>query len=330
MLHPYDVRGGVGDGVSIVAPGRMIPGMGRSRGIGGAGAACLALLLTAAGCGDEQADDDGGGSGSAGDWSVAGSVARLPALEDGPLTITTADVDAVAKANGLDTPDGVDDATPDWLTTMTGAGDAVAIVVPPSFVRSSTPDQLVESTGFWWGAADSFASVAVPPEELSVFEGDDLGDPEPADGPLQVATTDAGAVAVSPSDTLLQGWVDGDATTLDGDEPLSAVAEALDDAESLSAVIVGLPEPAPMVGIGWLGEDDGDALAAIVYGFGSEDAASGAEAELESGFGELGDLLEVDDVAASGSTVTVTVRVAPDHVSAPYQLVAQGDLPLLQ
>lgn len=309
----------------------MIPGMTRSRGIGGAGAVCLALLLTAAGCGDEKADDEGGGSGSAGDWSVAGSVAQLPALEDGPLTITTADVEAVAEANGLDTPDSVGDATPDWLTTMTGTGDAVAIVVPPSFVRSSTPDQLVESTGFWWGAADSFASVVVPPDELSVFEGDDLGDPEAVDGPLQVATNDDGAVAVSPSDTLLQGWVDGDATTLDGDEPVTAVAEALDDVDAISAVIVGLPDPAPMVGIGWLGEDDGDALAAIVYGLASDEAASDAEAELDSGFAELDDLLQVDDVSASGSTVTVTVRVAPDHASVPYQLlVAQGDLPLPQ
>ena len=295
----------------------------------GGAAACLAVLLTAGGCGDEEADEGGAGSGSAGDWSVAGSVAQLPALEDGPLTITTADVEAVAHANGLDMPDSVGDATPDWLTTMTGTGDAVAIVVPPSFVRSSTPDQLVESTGFWWGAADSFASVAVPPDELSVFEGDDLGDPEAADGPLQVATTDDGAVVVSTSETLLEDWVGGDATTLDGDEPLTAVAEALDDAEALSAVIVGLPDPAPMVGIGWLGEDDGDALAAIVYGLASEDAATDAEAGLESDFSGLDDLFEVEDVAARGSTVTVTVRVAPDHVSTPYQLlVDQGGLPL--
>ena len=307
----------------------MIPGMRRARAIGGVGAAGLALLVAATGCGDAQGGEVGGGSGSSDGWSVAGSVAELPSLEDGPLTITTADVEAVAEANGLQATDDVDDATPDWLVTMTGTSDAVAVVVPPGFVRSSTPDQLVESTGFWWGAADSFASVSVPPEELSVFEGDELGEPESTD-PLQVATADDGAVAVSVSDTLLQDWVDGAATTLDGDESLTAVAQALDDAGAISAVIVGVPDPAPLVGVGWLGEDGGDALAAVIYGFASADEASGAEAELESGFSELGDLLEVDDVAASGNTVTATVRLSPDHVGAPYQLVAQGALPLLR
>ncbi|WP_459974811.1 hypothetical protein [Nocardioides pyridinolyticus] len=299
--------------------------MERARAIWGVGAACLALLVTATACGDEEG---GAGSGSSGGWSVAGSVAQLPALEDGPLWITTADLDAVAEANGLETPDGVDDATPDWLATMTGRDDAAAVVVPPNFARASTPDGLVESTGFWWGAADSFASVAVPSEELSVFEGEDLGEPEATD-PLQVATTDDGAVAVSVSDALLQDWVDGGATTLDGDEQVTTVAGALDEAGAISAVIVGVPDPPLMVGIGWVGEDDGVALVAVVYGFGSEEEASSAEAGLADGFSELGDLLQVDEVAASGSTVTVTVRVAPGRASAPYELlVVQRDLPM--
>lgn len=284
------------------------------------GVACLVLVATA-GCGDEGAGDE-----SSGDFSVADGVAQLPALEGEPLTITTADIGAVAEANGLDTHDTVEDAGPDWLAEMSGLGEAAAMVVPPTFVRDSTPEALVDSVGFWWGAADRFASVSAAPEELSVFEGD-LGEPEADDGTLLVAS-DGDAVAVSRSDALLQGWRDDDLATLDGEEPLTAVAGALDAAGAVSAVLVVLSDERPTVGIGWIGEDDGDALAVITYGFADDDAAADAEADLETGFADVGELVELDGLEVSGSTVTATVRVDQDRVAAPYEMLVRGDLPL--
>lgn len=290
------------------------------------GVACL-VLVAATGCGDEGSDEEGGGSGAGGGFSVAAGVAQLPALDGQGLMVTTADIDAVAEANGLDSPDTLEEAGPEWLAEMSGLGGAAAMLVPPTFVRDSTPEALVDSVGFWWGAADSFASVSAAPEELSIFEGD-LGEPEADGGPLLVASED-GAVAVSRSDALLQQWSDDDLTTLD-DAPLTAAAEALDDADAISAVLVVLPDGAPTVGIGWIGGDDGDALAAVAYGFDSDDAAAEAEDALEAGFADVGDLVELDGLEVSGSTVTATVRFAQDRVATPYEMLLRADLPMPQ
>lgn len=292
------------------------------------GLLATALVLTLGACGD----DDGSSGGGDDEGGVAGAIAGLPAPEGEGLTVTYADLDAVNEANGLEANPEVDDATPDWIATTTGLADAAAMVVPPPVVRAATPDEFVESAGFWWGGADGFAAVSSPPDELGVFEGDlDAGD-----ATLETASDDD-AVAVASSSELLDAWGGDDAPRLDENASVAAVADGLDDADVISAVLVTLPDPAPVpaVGIGWIGADDDSdegALAAVVYDLGSEDAADEAAPDIEAGFAEepASGLVELVDVEVSGQVVVATVRLTRDQVSTPYEMLVRGDLPLPQ
>lgn len=327
--------------------------------------ALAALVLAGCGEGDEQdaPETEGREAAEGATFSVAAGLADLPVPDgDGLVTVSVADVAAVAEANGLEPPASSADATQDWLSTMTGADvEAPAVLVPPAGALGLDVADHAAITGFSWVEADWYATAALPPDEFTVLHGPvagaELGDTVTeleegvwtvGDGedyapdltgdrvvdqlgrPVRIARTDD-AIATSLSTPMITGWLAGDGERLADDEGLVAVAEQLDAEGAVAAYLVVTPGASDAVGIGW----SGDRTVAIVHDLATEDAAAEAVDALEQQYVDGDDpvsgrpystVLEVDDVRTAGRTVVVSARLAGSPM-APLQLLVRRGLP---
>lgn len=359
------------------------------------------LLLTMTAC-----DGGSGGWGAGSSYSVQGSLEQLPAAESGSgqVMIQTADLDAASELSGLERPTDVDgDALVAWLMPLTGGpsddGPApvfvpLAQVFNPQSIRMH--DEFADELGWSLVDAQAFVERLSPPQSLAVIAGDfddstlseDL--PEVADGvvtagegedlesnlteltnarplgiPLRLAQNDH-LIAAGPSTAEISSWLAGPDETLGDDPHLAGVAAALDDADSVSAVLVTgasmaltdalgamsaeqvaaledrlapmLPEAFQAVGVGW-GADDGASIITLAYSFDSEDAAEKSVPLFEELFANgtslqaaqpLSDLLTLDDAGRNGEVVVLTVSVpegrSPGDV---FQMLQRADVPFL-
>jgi len=234
-----------------------------------------------------------------------------------------------------------------------------------------------EALGWSLVDVDSFTEMTLlPRQQLTVISGDFDDDavlaglPEVADGvvtygegedfshnseetsvvsrlgrPLRLAHQD-GRVAASPSTNTVQLWFAGAEETLADDEPLAAVATALDEQDVLSAVLLsgGNFQGAQMlgqmvrsehlleeledqltdlpsvgfgtVGIGWAVQDEQPVVVAA-YHLGTESAAEEAVPQFEAMYRDgrivmrdqpLGDYIETLSVETSGAVLVVRTR----------------------
>jgi hypothetical protein len=337
---------------------------------------CAALVAasTLTACSGGDGDGDGGSGGNGGGkgggattFGIAAGLAELPEQEDAPLLISVADVAAVSEANGLAAPASAADADVDWTGSVTGAVDSVAMLVPPGDGASLDQADYAEATGFSWVESDWFASVSAPPDEFAVYAGApaeaDLpsGATELEDGlltlgegddyetniegdlsvdqlgrPLRLAQ-DRDLLATSLSTPMLESWAD-EGDTLADDDSLAAVAEALDGADVVSAVIQTLDESeVPTVGVGWA-VVDGEPQVSVAYDLGSDDAAKDAVADIESAYTDgtsvatqqpYADLVPFADAEVVGRVVVVQVAAEPGRVMVPFSMLEQQDLPYL-
>ncbi|WP_134742420.1 hypothetical protein [Nocardioides sp. 503] len=318
-------------------------------------ALALTLTLAAAACGGTDEEPDGPGREAGADFSVTSSLAQLPALDSDAhgANISVADVAAVRAANGLEVPDPADeDAVGDYAIAMTGNDpDAVAMLNPGAISRSSNINDERGRFGFSWLESDRMATVSAPPEEFTWAAYDepvelaedltDTGDGTWSTGsdedgdllgrPVQVATDGSEAVTSLSTDSVTD-WLAGDAETLADDEPLGAVAGALDDHDVISAYLIrfGGDDGTQSVGVGWT-VDDGEPGFVIAYDAGDEDAASAALDRLRADYAEpkVTEHLDVSDVTAQGRTVVVTAIPVEGRVSILLQLLLNFGLPTL-
>ena len=335
---------------------------------------CSVLAVSLAACSDDDGGAGGGGGVAGlgrGEFGIAAGLAELPQpeAEDEPLRISIADVAAVSEANGLELPDTVQDVDGDWLGPVTGSEDSVAMLSPPNGVVNLDQAAFAEATGFSWAQSDWFATVSSPPDDFAVYAG------SPADADLSSIATelDGGLLSIgegedyapdlegdlsvdelgrplrlaqerdrlatSLSTPMLEAWRDEQGDTLADDDSLAAVADTLDDAGVVSAVLQTLGEDAdvPTVGVGW-SVVDGDPQVAVAYDLGSDDAADEAVAEIESAYTDgssavteqpYADLVPFDGAEAVGRVVVVRVAAEPGRVMVPLSMLDQQDLPYL-
>jgi hypothetical protein len=231
---------------------------------------CL-VAMTVGACGGE-ADRLGTGE----NYSVRGALAELPAsVDDGEMTIFSADLEAATRLSGLERPRSLDDGLLEWVGQLTGGstdGAPAPVFIPLAEVFN--PAQLAEHDEFeaelGWSLLDSNAFVEevssprtfavvegdfgqdpVNPELLSVAdgvvsagEGEDLAvDAErrtvarPLGAPLRLAQQGSRIAAGTSTDEVAE-WGAGPEETLADDEALASVAAALDEADVVSAVVV--------------------------------------------------------------------------------------------
>ncbi|WP_340540634.1 hypothetical protein [Nocardioides sp. GXZ039] len=317
------------------------------------------VLVATSGCsGDDDAPDA-----RPTEFSIAGGLAELPAPEgDSAILVSVADLPAVARANGLDRPD--DEVSAQWLAGMTGGdADAAAAVVLPGGWDVVEPNDFTEATGFSWAEADRVAAYSSPPRAFTVFsghlaEGDfgsEVAELDGSDGvwtfgtgedlaanpdgdlrvdrlgrPVRLAR-DGDAVAVSLTTGAAEQWLSGDGERLEEDPSFSAMADALDDAGAMSAVLAATPGGSDGQAVGWLGER----RAVIVHDTASEHDAAALVAPLERAYvrgrnpidgTRYRKVLQTDDVTAVGRTVVVTVTLR-SQVLLPYSLLQSRALP---
>ena len=309
-----------------------------------------ALALAAAGCGGDGEDrprPDGGGG-----FSVASSLAQLPTLDDPDfLSVSVADVAAVREANDLDVPVLADlRAVGDYAMRMTGADpQARAMLVPGPISRALPLGEERERFGFSWLDADAMASVDGPGESFTWTAYDDA--PAPADDlqergdgllsnvaegeesdatPVWLAVDgDEAVVARSEDGAHVSAWLDGETGSLAEEEPLAAVAEALDDEDVLAAYLVSPQgDQAPTVGVGW-SVDRGESGFAVVYDLGDDAAARDAVGGLRDDYAGQGlaEQLEVNEVEAEGRVVVVRGAPAEGRVETVLRLLLNFGLP---
>lgn len=178
---------------------------------------------------------------------------------------------------------------------------------------------------------------------------------------------DGDRIAASPSTPFVEEWVAGPEETLADDESLSSVADALDDADVVAAVVTrvegGLDQlgrrplseeqieaiiklaedevpaaPFDAVGLGWSVED-GEAMITVAYHFASGDEAADAVGALENLFRDglsfvtdqpISDRLTLQDVTADADVVSVSLTLPED--SQPqiiYAMLQRQDLPFV-
>ncbi len=358
------------------------------------------LLITVAGC-DGPSGDWGAGS----NYSVQGALAQLPAAESGgQVLIQTADLDAASELSGLERPTDleVDDLVA-WLMPLTGGpsdGGPAPVFVPLAQVFNppsiAMHDEFADELG--WSLIDTHAFVErlTPPQSLAVIAGDfddstlDENLPEVDDGvvtvgegedfendfadvtnarplgmPLRLAQNDH-LLAAGASTEEVSSWLSGPDETLADNAHLADVAAALDDVDSVSAVLVTggsmaltdalgamsaeqvaaledrlapmLPEAFQAVGIGW-GADGDASIITLAYAFDSEDAAEEAVPLFEELFANgtsvqsgqpLSDLLTLDGADRDGDVVVLTVSVPEGRSPGDaYQMLVRADVPFL-
>jgi hypothetical protein len=327
------------------------------------------------------------------------------AEEDGAL-IRTGDLAAATELLGLNRPDQADvESVAGWLgplTTTSGddgrfgplfvpLGDVFnaqrldeiaeydaalgwSIIDVDAFVEySASPNLFAVVTGEFDDATLNSDLVEVSAGVVSYGDGEDreqnLEAPNPVDPlgrPLRLAQ-DGDRIAASYSTPMVEQWVAGADETLADDEALASVAEALDDADVVAAVLTGIkggidplvggelsperieatmaqveeqiPEaPFDAVGIGW-GVDDGGSAIEVVYHFTSSQNAKQAVGSFEQLYDNgtslvtdqpISDWLTLEDVTAHGNVVAVSITL-PDE-SRPqiiHDMLYQRDLPFI-
>ncbi|QYG92633.1 hypothetical protein HC251_09420 [Iamia sp. SCSIO 61187] len=347
------------------------------------GTAAVVLLAAMAACGgdDDEASDRRLRSGE--DFSIAAALAELPTPEDDAgAMVSVADLDGLAEATGRDRPDD-EEGGREWLQAfISGTDDEVpALVVAAEplhgFVSEDDPG-VGDELGWSIADVEAFGQVQAAPRGVTVVSGDlgegslddadleDLGGgvvsagsgedlapdvdggataARPGRVPLRM-TADGDHIVASPSTEVVEAWRDGTGPVLADDAELVAVAEALDGAGALSAVLLlgsgepgpeGLPvAPADRAGIGW-SVDDGEAVITVAYAYPDATQAGAAAADLEAalhddeapaGEDAITDLLEVEEVAVDGEVVVATVRPGPEgRAATPYELAILRRLP---
>jgi hypothetical protein len=249
-----------------------------------------------------------------------------------------------------------------------------SVVDVDAFVEYSTPPNMFAVvSGDFDDATLNPGLVEVSDEVVSYGEGDDgeqnPEQPNPLDGlgrPVRLAQ-DGDRIAASFSTPYVEEWVAGADETLADDEALSSVAEALDDAdvvaavltsiegglenigggslspeqlEALEAQIAGQVPPAPfdVVGFGW-GVDDGEAVIDVAYHFSSEGDASDAVGSFERLYTDgvsvatrepISDRLTLEDVTADGEVVSVSLTLPEEsNPQIIFSMLNSRDLPFL-
>jgi len=279
-----------------------------------------------------------------------------------------------------------------WVATVTGTQGQEGEPGPKLFIalaRGLGADQVDDIDEFeaevGWSLADvdAFVEQSAPPRQLSVVagrfhdaapEGDDVEDlsegivtagegedldqvgdaptaARPLGQPLRMSRR-GDRIAASLTTPEIESWRDGEGETWADDEAMAAVAATLDEAEAVSAVLVGrLPSsdtPVAVdgdaaelashdaVGLGWSVADD-RATVTVAYHLGSGADVDAASRAAEEAFAEgtsartgrpISDLVTVEDVATSGPVVVVTLTPAgeswPDAV---YEMLLTRDIP---
>lgn len=352
------------------------------------GLAVTALAVTA--CSSGGASD---GLGAGEDYSVQGALAELPPGPSGEFLVQTADLTAATELAGLERPTELDaGATAGWIGPLTGAplpgGTEWAPVFAPvlqsvDVTMTSLIEEFDEQAGWSLIDVDSFAELSAAPRTFAVISGDFEETalehlPEVADGvrtvgegedraanmsepsalnrigqPVRMAQVD-GKIAVSPDTDPVQDWLGETEESLADHPGLSALAEALDEQDVVSAMLstggdysaiasvaANLPEQSreamlermsalpeqqfSAVAAGWTVEDD-EPLMVLAYYFGGEETAESAVESVETMLTEgvttggrpVSDFFEGAEVTADGPVVTATLR--PANAQAPHQL----------
>ncbi|GAA5155685.1 hypothetical protein GCM10023340_41570 [Nocardioides marinquilinus] len=311
--------------------------MRRTTRLGVAGVLTLGVALAGCSDGGDGGDGGGGGGGAGGDDGVSAALERLPAPSgDGQVIVRYTDLAAVREANGLDVPDvGDPEAVSAFVRATADLEDgAAAYALPTALDEVSPPDESVDRYGFSWVQADLVVGVQSGAPALASYAfADDVEAPDDlvetgTDSVLGVSeegpflAVDGSRAAVTVDEPLAQAWLDPDATLAD-DDVLADLAAALDDEGAITAQLSTLGDD-QAVGIG-LSVEDGRPAFAVAYRLASDEAAEGAVDQLRREYADV-DELEVDDVEADGSVVTVTGR--SDEVSAPIRLYNNFGLPV--
>jgi hypothetical protein len=249
-----------------------------------------------------------------------------------------------------------------------------SLVDVDAYVEYSTPPRtFAVVTGDFDDATLSPELVEVSDGIVSYGDGDD-GEVNPEEPnavdrvgrPLRLAQ-DGDRIAASLMTALVAEWVAGPDETLADDDALSSVADALDDADVVAAVLTsvegglqylggGTLTPAQLarieqqveqqvpaapydaVGFGW-GIDGGEAMITVAYHFSSDDEASDAVDSFELLYTEgvslvsrqpISDLVTLEDVTADGDIVSVSLTLpAGSRPQIIYQMHIQRDLPFV-
>lgn len=351
-----------------------------------------ALALAVSACGGDDPAAPPGDTLSAGEaFSVRGALAELPesAVGERPMVLV-GDLVRATELLGTDRPEDAAGAS-EWLSSLTGVprgnGEAPGVFVPlPQLLHQTSPEEMQDLAG--WSAldVDSFAAVEEAPTSFVVVSGgfgDDALDglPEVGDGvvtdveaddhafdpqadalsrigaPTRMAQ-DGDRIVASSVTALAEEWLGG-VESLADDDRYAGLADALDDREVYSAVLLPSAEATPnllgaapesaveefeksldalpdapfdLVAVGW---HDGDSDATIGYRFGSEEDAEASVEALEELYASgtststgqpYSELVEAVEVSTDGPVVLVDVEVEDGRVSLLFQMLTQSEL----
>lgn len=199
---------------------------------------------------------------------------------------------------------------------------------------------------------DLTAAIGEPDDGVWLLGDEDNGIDLTARGPgrelgqsLRFGLRD-GWLAISRVRSEVESWLGGDHRSLaESDPAVAAVAEALDDADVYTAMLVLAGEaaierdsdplaPYQAMGVG-LSVDGDTAVVTAVYAHRDEDVAAAnadalrdliEEGQLVSARRPFSDFVELDDVRVDGGTVVVSMRLDGPAARA-WQMFITGDLP---
>lgn len=349
-------------------------------------------LLTASACG-APARDGGDGADGDRDFSIGSTLDQVPATDLEEYTVRIADVDAATEAAGLERPDdpGDEAATAQWLAPLTGQRSQDGYAPIPLFLPELTVRSTLNLAEFddlaGWSLVDvaSYADIPEAPGRFTVIAGDVDDDtlahlPEVGDGvrtvgegedgrgdlsgrnavqstgaPVRMAQRD-GQLAASDSTAVVKDWLSGPSEPLTTDPTVDSLADALDEAGSVSALMsVGHdfsadsqpvseqsfgplpPSDFDAVALGWSADDD-EPVVTIAYHFADEAAASDSVESLREVFEDgtdsrgtrLSDSLALGEITAQGPVVTATLSTKEDGAHADLATrLRQRDAPFV-
>lgn len=240
---------------------------------------------------------------------------------DGPISFQTGDLVATTEAAGLERPTSLaGEDLAGWLGPLTGLprpeGGYAPSFVPIANLFNHTQirghEEFAEELG--WSLVDvgAFVEFYEPPRTFAVLAGDfDDVSPEPDDVDVDTGVYTFGEgedftfnaatatvarptgaplhqgargdlLAVAPMKPALEQWVPGTETgTMADRQDLAAVAQILDEAEALSAILLTDVELAGLtpatIGIGWAVADDAAVLTYAHHFASAEAAEAGAD-----------------------------------------------------
>jgi hypothetical protein len=316
-------------------------------------------------------------------FTVQEAIGEVPAGEERAFQLVAADVATATLVAGLQRP--TDPAAVQaWADRLTGEADAsgsvapVFVPVPESLGRSAIDQLDVFEQVLGWSLLDvdtfvdwsnprlgSFTVVTGPFNDQTLsaslapvddrivthFEGED-GDQHILDGdavspignPIRFAYSD-GRIGFGTSTPTVRAWLDDTGPTIGDDPDARSIAQSLDDADAISAVIIAggfeaVLAPATIdtafstAAVGWSLHDGGPVITMVWATDDAPDAeALGVEvnAILANGVSRFGglpisDSVQADSVDIQGNLVIATVHpTAPDLIDTPYTMLALND-----